>query len=72
MSPIAVRRGQGPVHLAFPTAASAFQAVCGARFRGIGCVQPAKAWRVGRRCPTCTDQAKRARTNRELLNLTIR
>ena len=72
MSPIAVRRGQGPVHLAFPTAASAFQAVCGARFRGIGCVTTARAWRRDRRCNDCETRAGRARTNDELLSLTVR
>lgn len=69
MSPIAVRRGRGPVHLAFPTAETAFRAVCGARFRGIGVVVPARAWRRDRRCDECTARAARARTDRELARL---
>lgn len=69
MSPIAVRRGTGPVHLAFPTAATTFQAVCGAKFRGIGVVQPAKAWRRDRRCSSCTERAGHARNDRELARI---
>lgn len=72
MSPIAVRRGAGPVHLAFPATETTFRAVCGAKFRGIGCVQPAKAWRRDKRCPTCAERAIRARNDKELLSLTVR
>lgn len=71
---VAVAKGAGRVHLAWPADRGAFEAACWRRVQGVGvesypgrhCL---KAWRLGPRCADC-EHALRGRSVRAFVRAT--